>query len=129
MDKIDRMMTKIRKTIFLISGWKSAPYFANKRSSMAMKARKKPTEGRYKRCSKMSSNGITVDSIIRLRKNQKIPKDIRGCLLLKKMAMQNNSRINISENKVVDGARKEVDKEKSCSRFILAGKGKRSSDM
>jgi hypothetical protein len=29
-DDIDRMMTNRRKTIFFISGWESAAYFANK---------------------------------------------------------------------------------------------------
>jgi hypothetical protein len=44
-----------------------------------VKDRKKPTEGRYSRCSKIPSRiGMIEDSMERVRKNQRIPK-ARSC--------------------------------------------------
>jgi hypothetical protein len=52
-----------------------------------LKIRKNPNEGRYVRCSKITSFiGIKLDSIDSVRKNQKMPKEMNLYLLKENMA-------------------------------------------
>src|SRR5262249_7727384 len=70
---------------------------------------KKPMEGRYTRCSKISSSGSTLDSITRVKKYQTIKKESRGLFLFQRIAAMRMLRMNARLRIVVTGTKRERD--------------------
>ena len=56
-------------------------YLSRNKTTMAeLTTRKKPNDGRYVLCSKITSAiGMMLDSIDKVRKNQKMPNDMTRC--------------------------------------------------